>query len=276
MKRKVFLLIVVPLILSLLVYSVNATETQTVSPSDDAYTDQGAPTVNWNNEWLYVRDHTYLTLHSWLKFTIPSDVTIVTAKLYLYLHSLAFPAEMDISVHYSSDDSWTETTITWNNEPDYDSALDSETVYSTGKWYSWTVTSAVSSGDIVSFCLIAITNYPQAWFRSSEYSISGLRPYLQLTIATSEPDVDLTLLPSQLALAWGIDALAAGLFMSTLLIFAFLMPIMIYKKSGIIVLIVGFSLMSFCIAIGWLPVWIMLLASFLVAVMYALKIKDMI
>ena len=93
--------------------------------------------------------------------------------------------------------------------------------------------------------------------------------------ADDEPEVNLVNLPEQLGDAWGISPFAAGLFMSTIVFFAFLFPLIIWRKSGLIVLIVGFSTMGFCIAIGWLPYWIMLLISLLIAALYASTIKKM-
>ena len=90
-----------------------------------------------------------------------------------------------------------------------------------------------------------------------------------------EPDVNLLNLPEQLGNAWGISTFAAGIFMSTIMFFTFLFPLIIWRKSGLIVLIVGFGIMGFCIAVGWLPYWIMLLISLLIAAMYASTIKKM-
>lgn len=91
--------------------------------------------------------------------------------------------------------------------------------------------------------------------------------------AEDEPDINLVNLPEQLASAWGITEFAAGLFMSTLLCLAFLFPIAMWKRTSFAPLIVGFGVMSFCIAIGWLPYWLMLLISLLIASVYASKIK---
>lgn len=91
--------------------------------------------------------------------------------------------------------------------------------------------------------------------------------------ADDDPDINLTNLPEQLSDAWGITEFAAGLFMSTLLCLTFLFPIAMWKKTSFAPLIVGFGVMSFCIAIGWLPYWILLVITLLVASMYASKIK---
>ena len=110
--------------------------------------------------------------------------------------------------------------------------------------------------------------------------ILPLSLFLVLTLiipvyADDEPDINLINLPEQLGDAWGISSFAAGLFLSMILFFAFLFPLVIWRKSGLITLIVGFSIMGFCIAIGWLPYWIMLLISLLIAALYASTIRKM-
>lgn len=114
----------------------------------------------------------------------------------------------------------------------------------------------------------------------TRYILSLSLFFLLLTLiipvyADDEPDVNLVNLPEQLGDAWGISSFAAGLFMSTIMFFAFLLPLVVWRKSGLITLIVGFSIMGFCIAIGWLPYWIMLLISLLIAALYTSTIKKM-
>ncbi|MDH5765037.1 MAG: DUF2341 domain-containing protein [Gammaproteobacteria bacterium] len=91
------------------------------------------------------------------------------------------------------------------------------------------------------------------------------------------PDVNLVELPVQLAEHWGISSFAAGIFMSGLLSFGFLLALLLIPKKPSILatMIVGFCVLGFCIAIGWLPYWIMLLISLLIAAIYASTIKKM-
>ena len=93
-----------------------------------------------------------------------------------------------------------------------------------------------------------------------------------IPVLAQEEDVNLVNFPTQLAAHWGISTFAAGLFLSSLLAVAFLFPFMLWKKSGLMIVMVGFSVMGFCIAIGWLPYWIMLMLSLLIASMFAGKI----
>lgn len=98
--------------------------------------------------------------------------------------------------------------------------------------------------------------------------------FLILPAYAQDEDINLINLPSQLAEHWGITPFASGLFLSSMLGFAFLIPTMILiKRNSIGIVIIGFSVMSFCIAVGWLPYWILLLLCLLIASMYASKIS---
>jgi len=55
-----------------------------------------------------------------------------------------------------------------------------------------------------------------------------------------------------------------------------LLPIAIYSKSLVPPLIVGFCMMSFLVALGWLPFWILLLITIIVAFLWGDKIKNVI
>jgi len=276
MRKKLLLLIFVPLILSLMVGSVYS-GTQNVDPSDDCYVDQGAPAVNWDTCSLYVRDHEYLTFRSWLKFSVPGALTIEKAELYLYLNGLAFPDYTVIGVHGSSNTTWTEETITWNDQPDYGSVIDSETVYSTEIWYSWDVTANVTSGSTSTFCMIASTYYPVACFDDKEDTHS---PYLKLTLAEGEgeeeeePDITILNLPEQFGERLGISTWSAGMLLTGLLMFSFNTILILWKKGGIVALIFNFALLGIFTSFGWLPIWTTILIGVLVVAVSGISMKD--
>ncbi len=90
---------------------------------------------------------------SYLKFNlshIPDGAAFIQVTLHVYLDSAFGSDDEPISVYYSSDDSWTEQTITWNNAPSYN-ALATDTIDSPASpdmfvplnWYSWDITSDV-------------------------------------------------------------------------------------------------------------------------------------
>jgi len=59
----------------------------------------------------------------WLKFDVSGiSMEISEVRLYAFLVKfwLAYPGTHTMSVHYSPDDSWSEETITWNNQPSFE------------------------------------------------------------------------------------------------------------------------------------------------------------
>ena len=95
---------------------------------------------------------------SWLKFDlahIPKEVAIQSATLYAHLNAefLAYDdADAPIGIYYSSDDTWLETTITWNNQPSFEAIpsdfIDSPAspdMFDPQNWYGWDVTADVGT-----------------------------------------------------------------------------------------------------------------------------------
>ena len=277
MRKKLLLLIFVPLILSLIVNSASC-GTQNVYPSDDCYVDKSTANSNWDTVSLYVRDHDYLEFRSWLKFSVPESLTIESAELYVYLNALAYPDYTVINVYGSGNTTWTEETITWNNQPSYGSSLDSETVYATETWYSWDVTANVTSGEVSTFVLISNTYYPNAQFFDKEEGSNS--PYLKLTLAEGEgeeeEEIDITILnfPSQLGEKLGISTWSAGMLLSALFLFPFNMILMFWKKGGFVALIFNFAILGIFTSFGWLPIWTVILVGVLVVAVSGLKMKS--
>lgn len=167
-----------------------------LSPSDDAHVTQRHPHANYG-------DRTSLHLRSaakglrneriFLKFdlsTLPEGATILEAKLYLYCWW--GEADLDAQSRSVENDTWSEDTITWNNQPAYGSVLDTValTREARGTWRSWDVTSFVQdefAGDkVASFCLRAAIEDKRGWykFRSKEYDNVAARPYLEVLAMT--------------------------------------------------------------------------------------------
>lgn len=89
---------------------------------------------------------------SWLKFDlghIPKEIGKISATLNVFLIDEFAIDDLPIGVYYSSNDTWTESTITWNLQPAFDlSPLDiidspsGQDMFIIGNWYSWDVTTA--------------------------------------------------------------------------------------------------------------------------------------
>jgi len=171
-------------------------------PTDDSYVDQ----------WHYP-DRNYggkksLLLRSlmaggvsrnqriFMKFdlsSIPSDMVVKRAKLWLYCYR-AGGGDMDVQACAVDNDNWGENTITWDNQPAYGATVGSTTLYLGQEgWYSLDITSFArgehEGNKKASLCLKALQEDSKAryMFRSKEYGVADLRPYLEVYWAPSWP-----------------------------------------------------------------------------------------
>ena len=128
--------------------------TITIDDSADSFTDNIAPNNNYHSSQLQVMapDGFILTdtQYTWLKFPlnmIPSGASITEATLYLSTHglpnSIGTPIDAPNVTAYAGSSTWTETTITWNNQPSIGVALSSINVTAANTWYFWTVTNQI-------------------------------------------------------------------------------------------------------------------------------------
>ena len=157
---------------SLSISRAYAQETMTIdAPTDDSSVFEARPDLNRGGaDYLYVGVGVYTSgypARTWVKFglsSIPDGVVITKAELRLHFESIVSygnGAPGGMGVHFSSDDTWEETVITWNNQPSFESTP--TFTVSEGKydgWVSFDVTSDVISeysGDgVVSWCLCAV------------------------------------------------------------------------------------------------------------------------
>lgn len=85
--------------------------------------------------------------------------------------------------------------------------------------------------------------------------------------------IDLTKFPEKLAEALSIPTFAGGILCSLIFVSMWLLALNLLKKVGFLTnLIIGLGLLSFCIAIQWLPYWIMLVICLLIASLWSDKI----
>ena len=103
---------------------------------------------------LFVGQLSGVSTRTWLKFNlsdVPTDREIGCARLFSYLETeYSTTADVPIGVFYSTDDSWSETTITWNNQPTMSptssynvSSPDSPEMLVNKTWHNWDVTEDV-------------------------------------------------------------------------------------------------------------------------------------
>lgn len=115
---------------ALLTLEAISVEPPTRYPTDDSYTDQRIKYRNYGTAstlWAYNKPYP-IDRYMWLKFDLGGIPSGATATLYLHPHSsYGSPRTCDrtFGAHFSSDDTWDETTITWNNQPGFNAAPES-------------------------------------------------------------------------------------------------------------------------------------------------------
>lgn len=92
--------------------------------------------------------------------------------------------------------------------------------------------------------------------------------------AQDDDTVNLLELPKRIANALDIPEFAGQMLVCSVFLFTFLLPIAIFTRNLLVTLLVGFCLMGFFIAVGWMPYWILLIIVLLISAMYSGKIKE--
>ncbi|BBO68374.1 hypothetical protein DSCA_23040 [Desulfosarcina alkanivorans] len=194
-------LIVLFSIFYLLIFSLTAhAGVVDIGSSEDAQVVEASPTSNYgtsNNLYVASADGgSYLNERAWVKFDISSQVppgaVINSAKLRLYCFKADDADDMVAAVHGSTDDTWTETGITWDNQPGFDATALGQTTMTAGQtyyWVEWDVTAFVrteftTNGDfVVSFVVKPATEGQDPWrtcaFDAREYG-AALAPRLRI------------------------------------------------------------------------------------------------
>ncbi len=177
----------------------NGRSTIDINPTDDAQVVEGNPTGNYGDRtYLYVQSassgaSSYEDERAWTKFNLqgllPGSATINQATLRLYCWK-ALEDDMYASVHGSVDDTWTEMSIKWSNQPLFESELDSIQLISgvTNVWREWDVTLFVQNqwnDDKIASFVIKPTIEGSASadtysFESKEWSSGSLGPFLEI------------------------------------------------------------------------------------------------
>ncbi|MFW9926143.1 MAG: DNRLRE domain-containing protein [Candidatus Thorarchaeota archaeon] len=180
--------------------SVNETQTLAATPGyevtvirvgDDAPVSESTPDTNY--ELSYLLDCSNASgdiTRSWLKFDlthIPSNLQFSKATVNLFTVSGVGSVDYPRGIFRSDNDSWTESTITWNNQPEYSlipaDVIDSPAspdMFDVGFWYEWEITEeviqTVREDGILSLVLAfedeGTTDESNLAFSSREYAIT--------------------------------------------------------------------------------------------------------
>jgi hypothetical protein len=120
------------------------------TPSDDAYVLDGSPDTNFGSATsLQVKYNTSAGVNreAYLKFPISSFSSIGSAILRLYGDDNGTTQNVSVTTDDSNNNSWSESTITWNNRPTIANAT-LATVTTTGTtnaWYTWDISSYIQA-----------------------------------------------------------------------------------------------------------------------------------
>ncbi len=125
---------------------------------------------------------------SYLRFNLssmPDNIQIIEAKLFIYLKTKSSEITSKISVHITMNNDWDELRISWSNRPNQTvSIYTNDTVAFPDTWQSWDVTVAIAnkSSEIMTLALIGIDASGENIFASKD---STNKPYLEV-LYTSE------------------------------------------------------------------------------------------
>ncbi|VGO13254.1 Mannosylglucosyl-3-phosphoglycerate phosphatase [Pontiella desulfatans] len=169
-------------------------------PTDDAHVESGDQGRNsGSSPNLYLQSSAsspYGNERIWTRFDlsgIPAGAVIGSAALELYCYgTYNATSEMDVDVHGATDDSWSEDSITWSNQPLFGASLDMATLSTESyKWYGWDVTSFVESersGDaavslVVKAAVEDAATANNLVFDAKEYNGGAKGPFLKIDYA---------------------------------------------------------------------------------------------
>ncbi len=163
---------------------------------EDSYVSENVPNTNYGISTDLLTDSINVDERQiYLKFSlnkIPINTEILNATLHLYKYkgaSISYTSRPE-SIYNSSNLTWNENVITWNNRPGSGALIDTVTTYrDTNGWINWTVTSAINysyeTGESnITLIIIAGGAGPNTkinWYYSKESSNITLRPYLNVT-----------------------------------------------------------------------------------------------
>ena len=180
-------------ILAMLALNPAVRANEVFTPTDDAYVRAQFPDSNYGSSAELQMRGLVAVRESYLKFDLSAfGGSATNATLRIYANTSSNP--QTTAAHPVTDTSWSESTITWNNKPDYGSPLDSVSIGTTSyAWYEFDVTQYVqdqlaASQTLVSFALANLDDDGSVnKARSKEYSNSSQWPQLVITAGAGEP-----------------------------------------------------------------------------------------
>ncbi len=110
--------------------------------------------------------------------------------------------------------------------------------------------------------------------------VSSLSPLFLIQTAYCGESINLFDIPEALGEKLGVDAFAGGLLASAILILIFILPTTMLLRGSrhttLIVMALLIFLYGFCVAISWIPVWTVIVFTFILSLLFAKDIKGVI
>lgn len=102
----------------------------------------------------------------------------------------------------------------------------------------------------------------------------GLTLFL-INSAYAQDEIDLSTFPQGLADALNISDFAGGILATIIICLMFMLPVVVYTKTLIPPLLVGFLCMCFCVAIGYVSYWFLLTFVIVIALLLSGSFTDL-
>jgi hypothetical protein len=140
-------------------YGVQATATKELNATKSVDVRSGSPDTNYaGSSTLYVQSYnsgTYKNCRTLVEFNLtgalPSDASVTSVVLMIYPTSSNTINTRTYYVYRNLDNSWSETTVTWNTAPPITSGYVSASISNTGFYWTVDVTSLWASGSAIGF-----------------------------------------------------------------------------------------------------------------------------
>jgi hypothetical protein len=134
--------------------TATATPTQAGSfnflPDADAYVSSSCPITNYGTATILQVDNSP-TVNSYLRFTVQGlNGTVTRATLRIYANSAS---SLGVVASTVSNNTWTESTINYENAPPIGSSLNSSGSFGAGEWVTIDVTDYISGNGTYSLAL---------------------------------------------------------------------------------------------------------------------------
>jgi hypothetical protein len=158
----------------------------TLNPTDDTYVNSNTQSSNYGGlSFMYISQYVFFDTPVqelvWLKFnlsSVPDGAVVDTATLQVYASYLTETYTVD--AHSSSNNSWTELTLSYSNMPSFNAtSMDSKTLSTAPRYYDWSVLdavrSAVGGSDVVTIVLtehLSHSSVSSVQFHSKENSLN--------------------------------------------------------------------------------------------------------